>query len=154
MRHLSLAIAATALTACSSIGLPEPGEGVSTQWLLIPAAVVTANEAGYVTTPNLITGVTLWALLDPLAPNWEIRAAQLDERHVRFSLTHKLLHTGGAGEARQVFQRNAERFALEQGFTEFDVIRYEEGIQSTRPFARRVATAEVVMVRGRTLPGL
>jgi len=95
-----------------------------------------------------------WVLMDPYAPNWDIRAAQLDERHIRFSMTHKLLHTGGAGEARQVLQRNAERFAFEQGFSEYEVVRYEEGIESTRPFARRVATADVLMLKGRALPGL
>ncbi|WP_227817432.1 hypothetical protein [Nitrogeniibacter aestuarii] len=155
MRRFCLAIAAASLTACSTIdALPGPGEGASTQWLLIPAAGLTAMQTGMLTVPNITAAVSVWALYDPLAPNWDIRAAQLDERRIRFSMKHKFLHSGGAGEANQVLKRNAERFALEQGFSEYEIVSFEEGIESTRPFARRFAVAEVVMLRGRALPGL
>lgn len=154
-RSFCLALAAASLGACSTIdALPGPGEGASTQWLMVPAAGMYAMQTGMITMPNIITGVAAWALYDPLAPNWSISAAQLDERHIRFAMKHKYLHTGGAGEAHQVLRRNAERFALEQGFSDFEIVRYEEGIESTRPFARRFAVAEVVMVRGHSLPGL
>ena len=152
---LSLSIAAAMLAGCSALDrLPGPGEGPSSQLLLVPAAAVTIVEMGAIERPEVALGVALWALSDPLAPNWHIRAAQLDERHLRFTLKHKLLHTGGDGEARQVLKRSAERIALEQGFSEYEITRYEEGIESTRPFARRTAVAEVRMLRGRALPGL
>jgi len=144
-----------ALAGCSTIdSLPGPGEGSSTQWLLAPAAAITVMQAGALEIPDIAMGVTLWALADPLAPNWQIRAVQIDERHVRFSLKHKLLHTGGDGEARQVLKRNAERLALDQGFSEYVITRYEEGIESTRPFARRTVVADVQLLKGRSLPDL
>jgi len=151
---LMLGLAAV-LAGCSTIdSLPGPGEGASTQWLLAPAAAITVMQAGTLETPEIAMGVALWALADPLAPNWQIRAAQLDERHVRFSMKQKLLHTGGAGEARQVLKRSAERLALEQGFSEYEITRYEEGIESTRPFARRTVVADVQLLKGRSLPDL
>lgn len=154
-RSFCLAVAAASVSACSTIdALPGAGEGPSTQWLMVPAAGMYAMQAGLITIPNITTAVAAWALYDPLAPNWAISAAQLDERHIRFSMKHKYLHTGGAGEANQVLKRNAERFALEQGFSEYEIVRYEEGIESTRPFARRFAVADVVMLKGRALPGL
>ncbi|QID18372.1 hypothetical protein G3580_12420 [Nitrogeniibacter mangrovi] len=148
-------IALLVLTGCSTIDrLPGPGEGASSQWLLAPAAAIMVMQQGTLDMPDIAMGVTLWALVDPMAPNWQIQAAQLDERHVRFSLKHKLLHTGGDGEARLVLRRNAEHLAFEQGFSDYEILRYEEGIDSTRPFARRVVTADIRLLKGRALPGL
>ncbi|HPR06682.1 MAG TPA: hypothetical protein PK620_07975 [Denitromonas sp.] len=146
------AIAVLAIAGCSSV--PGPGEGPSTQWLLAPAAAITVIESGYTTNPQIAGMVAAWALIDPLAPNWQIQATRVDERNVRFRLQHKLLHTGGEGEARQVLRRNAERITAQEGFSEYEIVRFEEGIDSTRPFARRTAIADVRMLRGRALPGL
>nr|WP_323004649.1 hypothetical protein [Denitromonas sp.] len=145
-------VAALAMAGCSTV--PGPGEGASTQWLLAPAAAVTVLESGYTTNPQLAGMVAAWALLDPLAPNWQIQATRLDERNVRFHLQHKLLHTGGEGEARQVLRRNAERITEQEGFSEYEIVRLEESIDSTRPFARRTMVADVRLLRGRALPGL
>ena len=157
MRRTSLALAAIAtlgVNACSNLHVPGPGEGASTQWLLAPAAALATLQNGYLGLPALTTGLTVWALADPFAPNWEIRAARLDERHLRFFLQHKLLHTGGEGEARQVLYRNAERITREEGFSEYEIVRLEEGIESTRPFARRTVGADVRRLKGRALPAL
>ncbi|MBT0959603.1 hypothetical protein [Denitromonas iodatirespirans] len=150
--RLLLATASLAIVGCSHI--PGPGENGSQQWLLAPAAAITVLEHGYTTNPHIAGGVAAWALVDPLAPNWQIEATRMDERLVRFNLKHKLLHTGGDGEARQVLRRNAERLTRQEGFSEYEIVRYEEGIDSTRPFARRIAVADVRMLRGRALPGL
>ena len=55
---------------------------------------------------------------------------------------------GGDGEARTVFMRNARNYADEGGYAGFEVVRYEEGIESTRPFARRYASGEIRLARG------
>ncbi|TVO63090.1 hypothetical protein [Denitromonas ohlonensis] len=149
-----LAITALVVAGCSSIPNPSLGEGPSTQWLLAPAAAITVIESGYTTNAHIAGMVAGWALLDPLAPNWQIQATRIDERNVRFRLQHKLLHTGGEGEARQVLRRNAERITQEEGFSEYEIVRLEEGVDSTRPFARRTMVADVRMLRGRSLPGL
>lgn len=149
-----LALAALAIAGCGSVPTPSLGEGPSTQWLLAPAAAITVLESGYTTNPQIAGMVAAWALLDPLAPNWQIQATRLDERNVRFRLQHKLLHTGGEGEARQVLRRNAERITEQEGFSEYEIVRLEESIDSTRPFARRTMVADVRLLRGRALPGL
>ena len=157
MRRTALALAVIAsvgMNACSKLHVPGPGEGASPQWLLAPAAALATIQNGYLGLPALTAGLTVWALADPFAPNWEIRAARLDERHLRFFLHHKLLHTGGDGEARVVLKRNAERITREEGFSEYEIVRLEEGIELTRPFARRTLVADVRMLKGRALPGL
>ena len=117
-------------------------------------AAITVLESGYTTNPQIAGMVAAWALLDPLAPNWQIQATRLDGRNVRFRLQHKFLHTGGEGEARQVLRRNAERITEQEGFSEYEIVRLEESIDSTRPFARRTMVADVRLRRGRALPGL
>ena len=154
MRHARLPILTLALLIAGCSHVPGPGEGPSTQWLAIPAAGLAITEHGYTTTTHMGTLVAAWAILDPLAPNWQIQATRIDERHVRFHLKHKLLHTGGEGEARQVLARTAERLTREEGFSEYEITRMEESIESTRPFARRTMVADVRMLRGRALPGL
>lgn len=105
--------------------------------------------------PEFAAGALIaYAIYDPLAPTWQVRATQLDEGRTRLDLEMKSLATGGEGEARQVFQRNARRLAESGGFAGYDVVRYEEGVESTRPFARRVASGEVRFIRSRTWPGL
>ncbi len=102
----------------------------------------------------LAGGAIAYAIYDPLAPTWEIKAMRLDEERVRFDLRMKSLASGGEGEARQVFARNARQFADAGGFAGYDVVRFEEGIESTRPFARRVASGEIRLARSRVWPGL
>lgn len=105
--------------------------------------------------PEFAAGALIaYAIYDPLAPTWQVRATSLDETRTRLDLEMKALATGGEGEARQVFQRNARRLAESGGFAGYDVVSYEEGVESTRPFARRVASGEVRFIRSRTWPGL
>lgn len=105
--------------------------------------------------PEYLAGAAIaYAIYDPLAPTWDIKAVRLDEERVRFDLRMKSLASGGEGEARQVFARNARKLAESEGFAGYDIVRYEEGIESTRPFARRVASGEIRLARSRVWPGL
>jgi len=117
-------------------------------------AVVMASDLDLLEPEYLAGGLIAYAIYDPLAPTWEISALRLDPERVRFELRMKSLITGGDGEARQVFVRNARQIAEAEGFAGFDVLRFDEGIDSTRPFARRVASGEVRLARSRTWPGL
>ena len=54
----------------------------------------------------------------------------------------------------EVILRNARQVVEAGGFAGFDVLRYEEGIESTRPFARRFASGEIRLVRSRAFPEL
>ncbi|WP_332674674.1 hypothetical protein [Aromatoleum sp.] len=113
-----------------------------------------ASELDLLGSEYLAGAAIAYAIYDPLAPTWDIKAVRLDEERVRFDLRMKSLASGGEGEARQVFARNARQFAETEGFAGYDVVRYEEGIESTRPFARRVASGEIRLARSRVWPGL
>jgi len=132
---------ASLLGACSTIGEPPH------DWLLLPTAAVVALDNGYLKIPALAAGVAVYALVDPLAPNWTVQEARLGEERYRFVLRMKALHAGGDGEARQVFARRAAQLASQPGFAGYDVTAWEEGIDSTRPFSQRVALGEIRLRR-------
>lgn len=111
-----------------------------------------ASKLDLLSSEYLAGAAIAYAIYDPLAPTWDIKAVQLDEERVRFDLRMKSLVSGGEGEARQVFARNARQFADSGGFAGYDVVRYEEGIESTRPFARRIASGEIRLTRSRVWP--
>ncbi|KAB2969168.1 hypothetical protein [Zoogloea sp.] len=140
------ALAATLLAGCSTIGEPPH------DWLLLPTAAVAAVSNGYVTIPGLAAGVAVYAVLDPLAPNWSLQEARLGEERYRLVLRMKAVHSGGAGEAHQIFIRRAEQLAGQPGFAAYEVTRWQEGIESNRPFAQRVAYGDIRLVR--SLPPL
>ncbi|MCK6396109.1 hypothetical protein [Zoogloea sp.] len=132
---------ASLLGACSTIGDPPH------DWLLLPTAAVVALDNGYLKIPALAAGVAVYALVDPLAPNWTVQEARLGEERYRLVLRMKALHSGGDGEARQVFARRAAQLASQPGFAGYDVTAWEEGIDSNRPFSQRVALGEIRLRR-------
>lgn len=136
------------LVACASVqqnGPPIAG-GVG--------ALTLANKAGYLR-PEYVAGVLVaYAVYDPLAPNWNVVATFLDDQRVRLDMQMRPLASGGEGEARQLFVRTARRLAEDEGFASHEIVRYEEGLESTRPFARRVASGEIRLLRSQTWPAL
>ncbi len=161
--RLLLAAAIPLLGACAST--PEGGRGAAATFghiaLEHPAGIVGARSArailqglGMWSGEYMHAGLAAYALYDPFAPTWQIRASALGDDTVAFQLTMKRLATGGEGEARQVFLRNARLLVSEGGYAGFDVLRYEEGVESTRPFARRVASGEIRLVGSRQFPTL
>lgn len=105
--------------------------------------------------PEYIAGALVaFAIYDPLAPTWRIDVTDIGGDRLRMDLRMKALATGGEGEARQVFLRNARQVVERGGFAGFDVLRFEEGIESTRPFARRFASGEIRLVRSGIFPNL
>lgn len=140
-RGACLMAGAALLTACSTIGEPPH------DWLLLPAAGVAALGNGYVKVPALAAAVAAYAVIDPLAPNWSIQEARLGEERYRLVLRLKGIHNGGAGEARMVFERRAAQLASQPGFGAYELTRWQEGIESTRPFAHRIAYGELRLIR-------
>ena len=51
-----------------------------------------------------------------------------------------------------MFLRNARQIVEAGGFAGYEVLHYEEGVESTRPFARRYANAEIRLVRSQIFP--
>lgn len=105
--------------------------------------------------PEYLAGMLVaYAFYDPFAPTWRVELRRVDKDRVAMELQMRSLVTGGEGESRQVFVRNARRLVQEGGYADFDVVRYEEGMEATRPFARRVANGEIRLVRSRLFPDL
>jgi hypothetical protein len=72
-----------------------------------------------------------YLVLDPLSPNWEIQEARFPENHVYFQLTMKRFYTGGAGEARVTFHRRAKELMRAGGYGGYEVVEYNEGMESS-----------------------
>lgn len=105
--------------------------------------------------PEYLAGMLVaYAFYDPFAPTWRVELRQTAPDRVEMDLQMRSLVTGGEGESRQVFNRNARRLVQEGGYAGFDIVRYEEGMEATRPFARRVANGEIRLLRSRQFPSL
>lgn len=102
----------------------------------------------------LAGGLVAFAIYDPFAPTWRVDVREAGGDRVRMALRMKSLFTGGDGEARQVFLRNARQMVEAGGFAGYEIVHYEEGVESTRPFARRYANAEIQLLRSRIFPAL
>ncbi|ATE59416.1 hypothetical protein CCZ27_05165 [Thauera sinica] len=120
----------------------------------IAGGALMARKLSYFKPEYIAGALVAYAIYDPLAPTWSIDVSRAGDERVRMDLRMKSLITGGEGEARQVFLRSAQRMAEAGGFAGYDVLRYEEGMESTRPFARRVASGEIRLVRSRQFPQL
>ncbi|NMG77550.1 hypothetical protein GPA25_22620 [Aromatoleum diolicum] len=148
LRRLALSLIVPALTGCALL------QDHSAKLAGGVGAVLTASELDLLEPEYLAGALIAYAIYDPLAPTWDVSVTRLDEARVRLDLRMKTLITGGDGEARQIFVRNARQLAESKGFAGFDVMRYEEGVDSTRPFARRVASGEVRFARSRIWPAM
>jgi hypothetical protein len=154
-RLFAMALIASLLGACSS----SP-----------PLSSTTGTTASTTPTPFTATGVTktvveavmypldktvywgawvavAYLVTDPWAPNWEIQEARFPENHVHFSMTMKRYYTGGAGEARLVFNRRAKELMRAGGFGGYEVVEYSEGMESSVLGAQRTAEGVVRLTK-------
>lgn len=135
MKKISLITALVAslfLSGCSSTGAN--------------AFSLTANTA---VKTNVVLGAALaiYLIYDPLAPNWEIEEAKLNDGTYRFSMKMKRFHTGGAGESLQILKRRATQLQQESGHAAYQIVEYSEGIDSHTLGARRVAEGMIRLVK-------
>lgn len=86
-----------------------------------------------------------WLVLDPLAPNWHIEETPLAGNHIHFSLKMKRYYAGGAGEARAVFHRRAKELMQHNGFDSYQVVEYNESLESSVLGSQRVAVGVIRM---------
>ena len=158
MRRALLVLATCSVLGCASEregpGPLDRAAGISGPIAGVAGVVWMASELSYLEPEYLAGMLVAYAIYDPLAPTWKIDVSRAGEDRLRMDLRMKSLVTGGEGEARQVFLRNARQVVEAGGFAGFDVLRYEEGIESTRPFARRFASGEIRLVRSRAFPEL
>lgn len=90
---------------------------------------------------------TAYAVLDPLAPNWEIEEARFPNNQIHLSLKMRRYYAGGAGEARVAFHRRARELVQFGGFEGYEVLEYNEGLESSVMGSQRV-TEGVVRLTG------
>ena len=85
--------------------------------------------------------------IDPYAANWEIEQASFPNRCYHLSLKMKRLYSGGAGEARVVFQQRAKEIMQQNGFDAYTVVEYTEGLDSSVLGSQRVAQGVIQLTR-------
>ena len=94
------------------------------------------------------TAAVAYLVLDPLAPNWDIQEARFPGDHVHLSMQMKRYYSGGAGEARVVFHRRAKELMREGGFDGYQVVEYNEGMESSVLGSKRVGEGVILLTRG------
>ena len=130
------------MAACSSPGTTTP---------IVPDGVIQLTPSISIPLEGVVAGVVVAAVIyfvyDPLAPNWKIREERLSEDTYRLDLRMKRYHTGGAGEAMQVLKRRAAVLKREQGYGDYQLIEFTEGIDSKTLGAQRVAEGTIKLVQ-------
>ena len=118
---------------------------------LIPDATVQLSPSVAYPVEKLVywgiwVGAAYW-ILDPLAPNWDIEEARLPENHVHFQLSMKRYYTGGAGEARAVFNRRAKALMREGGYSGYEIVEYSEALDSSVLGSKRTAEGVIRLTK-------
>lgn len=130
------------VTGCSGISGEYPRSSP-----VIPAASIRISEGYAVSLEKIVTvagvAAAVYLVLDPLAPNWQIEQANLPDDNFLFALRMKRFHTGGDGEARQVLHRRARELARSQGYAGYEVVRFEEALDSAMLGTQRTVEAEI-----------
>lgn len=131
------------LAGCGVLDRRLTEGGVPRGGSLIPDAAIRVSP-GYTTTVEKVTHAAVAAVVlnyvyQPLDPNWDVADIALSNDTHRFSLRMKRFAIGGEGEAWQLATRYAERLQREIGASGFVMLEFSQGLDSSTPFARRVA---------------
>ena len=137
---IARALAAAALAALAGCHSMDDYTGPRT---LIPARTLDVSPSLSIPAEGIVAGALIYAIIDPLAPNWKVDVEPLGTRRYRVNLTMKRFITGGEGESVQVFRRAAEKLQHESGFSEYAILSFSEGIESKVTIAQRVASGVV-----------
>ncbi len=132
---MRLASALLCLAACASCSPVIPDKSIE----------LTASQSiSYASLLGLAAAAAAtYYVVDPLAPNWEVVEAKVADNRWRLALRKKHFTTGGDGEAVMLLHRHAERLAESQGYRSYQILQWQEGIQSDMPLAHRWARGEV-----------
>ncbi|HZV55631.1 MAG TPA: hypothetical protein VFF82_11885 [Rhodocyclaceae bacterium] len=148
MRQAAILLASMALCACSTTEKAIPSSGT-----LLPNASLKVSPSISVALEKIVIWGTLagaaYLVLDPLAPNWKIEEAPLGDSHIHFSLQMKRFYTGGAGEARAVFNRRAKELMRLNDYDGYQVVEYSESLNSSVLGSQRTAEGVIRLTRKR-----
>lgn len=135
-------LTAPLMTGCSGISGEYPRSSPA-----IPAASIRISEGYAVSLEKIVmvagVAAAAYLVLDPLAPNWQIEQTNLPDDTYVFALRMKRFHTGGDGEARQVLHRRARELARSQAYAGYEVVRFEEALDSAMLGTQRKVEAEI-----------
>lgn len=155
-RHRLLPAAALVLIlgGCGALNYPGPTSldgNLPAQGPIIPDTTLNLSKSMQIPLDKVVTwglyAGAAWLILDPLAPNWEIEQASFPDRHYHLSLKMKRIYSGGAGEARVVFQQRAKELMRQNGFETYTVVEYTEGLDSSVLGSQRVAQGVIQLTR-------
>lgn len=137
------------LSACSTN--PNATTSTNSASSIIPDQVVTLGPSVTYPLEKLVywgayVGIA-YLILDPFAPNWEIQETRFPENHVHFFMTMKRYYSGGAGEARVIFNRRAKELMRAGGFGGYEVIEYTEGMESSLLGAQRTVEGVIRLTK-------
>lgn len=139
------------LLVASGLFLAGCSTSTKTASPIIPDKAIQLTAKTSLKLSTLATGLAvvaaIYVIYDPLAPNWEIEESRLNDDTYRFSLKMKRYHTGGSGESIQILKRRASQLQYEQGFANYQILEYTEGIDSQTIGARRVAEGTIKLVQ-------
>lgn len=141
-----LLLAGVTLSGCSSLDCNLPSNTP-----IIPNATLNISKATQIPLERVVVwglyAGAAWLILDPLALNWEIEQASFPDRYYHLSLKMKRVYSGGAGEARVVFQQRAKELMRQNGFDAYTVVEYTEGLESSVLGSQRVAQGVIQLTR-------
>ncbi len=143
-----VALAYLLLAGCSSM-TPTNAKGNFFKGGLVPATNIALTPTYSVTLEKLLywggVGAIAYYVMDPMSPNWEIQEAKFPDDHYMLSMKMKRYYTGGAGEARQVFNRRARELALNEGFSGYKILEYSESLDSNVIGSQRTSEGVIVL---------
>lgn len=149
-RLLAFGGAAALGAGCASIEQAYQQDASIVPAAAVSAAALWAAQGHAISSEKFITyagvAAVIYAIFDPLMPNWQVAQAQLGPDRYFLSMRMKRLATGGDGEARVAFNRRAVRIAHEAGYAGYQVLAYSEGIESFYP-AQRVGEGVILLLR-------
>lgn len=145
-------------TACLAVGLVLILAGCTTKTWNIP------NEASIIPSGTVqiapgvsysleqlamtgLAGAVLYVVYQPLAPNWTIEEAALNENTYYVRLQAKRFRIGGDGESMLVLKRRALKLQHEGGYASYRILDYSEGIESGTPVAQKFSEGIIQLVR-------
>lgn len=135
-------VAVLLASACSGLSGEYPRSAP-----VIPAASVRISEGYVISLEKLVVvagvATAVYLVLDPLAPNWRIEQTDLPDQTYQLELRMKRFHSGGDGEARLVLQRRARELARSNGYSGYEVQRFEEALDSAMLGTQRTVDATI-----------
>jgi hypothetical protein len=135
LRACAIAAATVVIAGCSSLDDTQPTT-------LIPARSLNLSPSLTIAAESVAAAGIIYAIVDPLAPNWKVEVESLGRQRYRLELTMKRFITGGEGEVGPVVRRAAEKLRRQHGYSDYAVLEQSEGIES-RLIAQRVAHAVI-----------